>query len=108
MRFVLRWYRTKGWTVSDVSAQCLGYDLHCIKGKQLAHVEVKGSSGSDHQFIITANEMHAWKVDPSFVLALVTNVKSKPEIHQFFGTRAMKSLCFTALSYMAISNRSST
>jgi len=102
MRFVSRWYRAKGWKVSDVSAQCLGYDLHCVRGRQIFHIEVKGSSGLDHQFIITANEMATWKVDPLFVLTLVTNIKKKPEMHQFVGVRAMKSLRFTALSYMAV------
>ncbi len=76
MRFVAQWYRGRGWHVSDVSAQCLGYDLHCVKGPNILHVEVKGSTGQDHQFIITPNEMQKWKVDPLFILSLVTNIKN--------------------------------
>lgn len=106
MRIVSRWFRAKGWKVTDVSAQCLGYDLHCVKGRQVSHVEVKGSSGLEHKFVLTANEMHTWKVDPSFVLSLVTNINNEPEIHQYLGDRAMKSFRFAALSYMAVSNRS--
>ncbi len=105
MQFVSEWYRTKGWKVTDVSSECLGYDLHCAKGRQMAHVEVKGSSGVDRKFIITANEMRTWKTDPVFILSLVTNVNNKPEMHQFIGAQAMNSLQFTALSYMAVTVR---
>ncbi|MCG2760251.1 MAG: DUF3883 domain-containing protein, partial [Candidatus Delongbacteria bacterium] len=103
MRFVTRWYRKKGWSVSDVSAQCRGYDLHCVKGTTILHVEVKGSKGRDHQFIITPNEKQRWEVDPLFVLSLVTNIENTPTINQFKGASAMKSFCFNALSYMAVS-----
>lgn len=106
MRFVTRWYRTRGWSVSDVSAQCRGYDLHCVKGPTILHVEVKGSTGRDHQFIITPNEKQRWEVDPLFVLSLVTNIENTPKINQFKGAGAMKSFCFNALSYMAVSARS--
>jgi len=88
MSFVSRWYQKKGWQVTDVSAECLGYDLHCIKGRQIAHIEVKGSSGVDRKFIITANEMRAWEADPSFVHTLVANVKNKPQLHQFIGAES--------------------
>jgi hypothetical protein len=106
MRIVTRWYQARGWNVSDVSSECLGYDLYCVKGSNRLHVEVKGSKGCDHQFIITLNEMKKWETDPLFVLSLVTNIKNKPEINQFQGPGAMKSFSFNALSYMAVSTRS--
>jgi len=105
MRFVARDYSNLGWTVTDVSAQPLGYDLLCKKRRQVAHVEVKGSSGSILQFILTENERRTWAVDPAFVLAMVTKAGIKPKIYRFPGAHAMKHFRFKPLSYFACAKR---
>lgn len=105
MRFIIRDYSRQGWKVADVSAQSLGYDLLCAKRQQVAHVEVKGSSGSDLQFILTENERRTWAIDPAFVLAVVTNARTRPKIHRFPGARAMKQFRLRPVSYSASANR---
>jgi hypothetical protein len=101
MRFVSRNFQSAGWTVRDVSAQALGYDLSCKKGRQIAHIEVKGSSGSELQFILTEKERATWASDSAFTLALVTNVTTGPTLHRFSGHRAMRRFALRPLSYIA-------
>ncbi len=53
--------RAEGWTVKNVCTENRGYDLACSKRARVRHVEVKGAQGTGSQFIITANEVRAWK-----------------------------------------------
>jgi hypothetical protein len=57
IEFVRCRYEDDGWTVRSVEAQKVGYDLRCNRGNEQAHVEVKGTQGSDVCFIITAAEV---------------------------------------------------
>lgn len=51
---VKRDYRSRGWTVQSREAEKLGYDLQCSRGSAVHHVEVKGVSGPDCSFEVTA------------------------------------------------------
>lgn len=46
------------WTVTDVSSQGKGYDLHCIRGNDQLRVEVKGTVGAGTSVILTKNEVN--------------------------------------------------
>ena len=72
IEFVTRHYEEDGWTVGSVEAQKVGYDLRCDKGNEQAHVEVKGTQGSDICFIITAAEVRNAMIDRKHVTCVVT------------------------------------
>lgn len=78
VRYVTKTYKRQGWKVESVELEKVGYDLHCTKGNQVACVEVKGTSGSREEFILTANEYESAKANEDFVLCIVTNALSKP------------------------------
>jgi hypothetical protein len=101
MRFAARDYKNRGWQVTNVSAQYLGYDLLCTKRRQVAHVEVKGSSGSDLHFILTENERRTWVIDPAFILTVITDATTRPRIHRFTGARTMSKFRLKPVSYSA-------
>lgn len=94
-------YRRLGWSVEDVSQENRGYDLLCSRKSDILHVEVKGTSGSDHSFPITAAEKRAWETDRRFVLALVTDAVNSPTPHLYEGQEAIKRFEFAPVSYMA-------
>jgi hypothetical protein len=72
IEFVTRSYEEDGWTVRSVEAQKVGYDLRCDRGNEQAHVEVKGTQGSDVCFIITAAEVRNAMIDRKHVTCVVT------------------------------------
>jgi Protein NO VEIN, C-terminal len=65
-----------GWSVEDVSAQKLGYDLHIERGQEERHVEVKGTVGSGTSVLLTANEVRHSRSHPAHtVLAVVRRIE---------------------------------
>jgi len=72
IEFVTRRYEEDGWTVRSVEAQKVGYDLRCDRGNEQAHIEVKGTQGSDVCFIITAAEVRNAMIDRGHVTCVVT------------------------------------
>jgi hypothetical protein len=67
---------TEGWSVEDVQTHNKGWDLEFIlpSGERWL-VEVKGSGGPLHSFIITRNEREAAQRQQNFKLFLVTYVR---------------------------------
>ena len=63
-------YRNKGWNVTSVEPQNLGFDLICRKGDIELHVEVKGRSGDKPHFILTAGEYSRAAADASYEPAM--------------------------------------
>jgi len=72
IEFVKLRYEQDGWTVRSVEAQKVGYDLHCDRGNEQAHVEVKGTQGDDVCFIITAAEVRNAMIDRRHFTCVVT------------------------------------
>lgn len=100
--FAIAQLESEGWQVESVEAQKIGYDLHCMQGDRSLHVEVKGTSGEDQLFIITANELTQAKSDSEFVLFLVTKaLESNPSLHCFTGQELVASFSFDPLQYRA-------
>lgn len=93
----------EGWQVESVEAQKTGYDLHCTKGdRSCLHVEVKGTSGEDQLFIITANELAQANSDSEFILFLVTKaLDSHPSLQRFTGQELIASFNFQPMQYRA-------
>lgn len=74
--WVRDWLEAEGWTVGSREADRCGYDLHCTRGNQEQHVEVKGTSGTQQAFILTEKERQQAKTDEHFLLCMVTDVLS--------------------------------
>jgi hypothetical protein len=103
MKHLSKHLKARGWKVNDVSLRKLGYDLHCTRGRSTMHVECKGIAGSRLSFIITRAEQKQWQTNPSFVLGVVTNARSKnPQVDLFRGKRSLSRFRFEPLSFMAI------
>ncbi len=56
MRRATEYFATEGWQVDDVSA-IESYDLRCTRGRQVLHVEVKGTVGAGDSVLLTPNEV---------------------------------------------------
>lgn len=99
VRNVTDFYQKKGWRVRSVEQEKVGYDLHCTKGDQVERVEVKGTSGTKEEFILTANEYAKAQTDATFVLYLVTNSLNKPRPKKYSAKRLLEKFQLTPLSY---------
>jgi len=69
-------YRAHGWDIEDVSARC-PYDLRCTKMGHIAlHVEVKGTTGTGVEVLLTPNEVdHAREHYPNVALFVVAAIR---------------------------------
>ncbi len=101
MGCVMRYYKSRGWKVEDVSAEDRRYDLSCSRGGRCLHVEVKGSAGPEQSFPISSGEKKCWSTDKAYVLALVTKALADPQPHFYEGPEALKEFEFTPTSYIA-------
>jgi len=92
----------QGYTVISREKENLGYDLDASNATALLHVEVKGISGNEIQFPITANELNQSKNDPNFQLFAVTLAGTRNAvIHQFSGALLQKKFKFRPISFIA-------
>lgn len=100
--FVTLLYEGQGWSVKSVESERCGFDLLCRRGRRVAHVEVKGSSGSALQFIVTAAELQRAREDKHFVLAWVKEaLSSNPEVEQWPSKSFLENFEFQACQYWA-------
>lgn len=94
--------RDRGYTVRSRELENLGYDLDAMRGAQVLHVEVKGISGSELQFPITANEVRRSKTDPAFRLMAVTQARTrKPSVYMVSAQQLHRAYRLRALAYLA-------
>jgi hypothetical protein len=78
MRKATQYYTRQGWTVADVSAR-RSYDLRCTRGRELLHVEVKGTTSPGDAVLLTRNEVeHARGAYPNIALFVVAEVRVAP------------------------------
>ena len=95
-------YEHDGWSVHSREAKRCGYDLECRRGTRVRHVEVKGRSSSDMQFVLTPGELRVAEIDPDFELAVVTNALSPaPEMHLFDGKAFLANFRLSPIRYVA-------
>ena len=69
---VIKYYKAKGYSHTDVTKKNFGYDFIFTNGKNEHHVEVKGSSNNDGRFFMTRNE-DSYREHPQWRFALVSN-----------------------------------
>ena len=75
---VIKYYKAKGYSYTDVTKKNCGYDFIFAKGKKKLHVEVKGSSNNDGRFFMTPNE-DSYREHPQWRFALVSKaLTAKP------------------------------
>ena len=82
MDVVMTAYRSDDFDVEDVSAAKYGWDVTARKGPQEFHIEVKGVTGPLVTFLLTAKEHKTAKVDPQWVLAVVTKALTDPQYYE--------------------------
>lgn len=64
----------EGWKVDDVSTT-RSYDLHCERGEDILHVEVKGTTGDGASVLLTPNEVElARDRHPDTALVIVSGI----------------------------------
>lgn len=94
--------RSEGFIVRTRERDKIGYDLECHRKGEERHIEVKGTSGSELKFILTANEYKQSKNDPKFWIVAVTAARTKAAaIHSFSGDNFVQQFELRPLSYMA-------
>lgn len=103
VEFVTKQYKKDGWVVASVELAKCGYDLKCSKLGLEEHVEVKGVSGIETAFIITANEVREAKNNPRFVICVVTSaVSASPKMNKFTGAEFVKKFNLNEIAYRAV------
>ncbi|WP_432106027.1 DUF3883 domain-containing protein [Streptomyces sp. bgisy091] len=71
--FAIDHYEAEGWTVEKLGKP---YDLHCTRGKEERHVEVKGTTGAATSVELTINEvLHARDKDNTVDLYVVSDIR---------------------------------
>lgn len=99
VKHVTKTYTREGWKVESVEQEKVGYDLYCTKGSRVACVEVKGKSGGQEEFILTANEYESAKGNEDFVICIVTNAITKPILKKYSGKQLLEKFQMKPLSY---------
>jgi hypothetical protein len=100
--FVNRWFKAKGCSIKSVQEAKLGYDFVCQKENKIRHVEVKGVSGINPEFIVTANEMRQAKTKPSYRFFVVTEALSKrPAYIRLTGSQFFRKYRTNPIQYFA-------
>ena len=75
MEMATEYFHQLGWIVKDVSPN-KPYDLNCMRGDDELHVEVKGTTSSGAQILLTPNEVkHAQRKYPDMALFIAINLQ---------------------------------
>jgi hypothetical protein len=95
-------YTAKGWDVRSVESEGRGFDLECRRETNEENVEVKGVSGSQQCFIITAGEVQQSRANPKFVLYVVTEARSqRPTLNRYTGEEFSQRFKLAPIQYRA-------
>jgi len=96
-------YDLAGWKVRSVERDKCGFDLECHKGETTENVEVKGVSGTERSFFITAGEVEQAKINSKFVLIVVTSaLSSSPVMTRYSGTEFFRRFELKVVQYRAV------
>jgi hypothetical protein len=103
-------YQNDGWIVVSLETEKCGFDLLCQKDGVEKHIEVKGISGNEISFIITANELRKAQSDPYFTIYAVTSALSEnPTLHPFTAQQFLEKFSLNEIAYRAaIKNKKTT
>ena len=96
------YYEKRGYEIISREKENLGYDFDVRRAGEELHVEVKGISGSDLRFPITANEIARARSDSKFRLTVVTKaVSGQRQIHAFSRKDFLKHFDFKPFAFFA-------
>jgi len=99
-------FQNDGWTVVSLETQKCGFDLLCQRDGDEKHIEVKGISGTEISFIITANELRKAQSDPYFTIYAVTSALSEnPTLHSFTAQQFLENFSLDEIAYRAAIKR---
>jgi hypothetical protein len=97
-----KWYRHEGWNVVSCERDCCGFDLRCVRNRAEQNAEVKGVAGADQAFVITEGEVNQARMNPHFVLWVVTNALSRrPTANRYSGAEFLRHFQLTPIQYRA-------
>ena len=101
--YVRNYFEEIGWSVKSVELEKdKGFDLLCTKGDLEERVEVKGVSGSDPSFIITANELRKAETDSLWKIHIVYCLDSNSPKHDIWsGTEFIIAYLCKPIQYQA-------
>lgn len=100
---VKKHYESDGWNVHSVERQKCGFDLECYKAGIIENVEVKGVSGTEQSFIITAGEVEQARTNRNFVLVVVTSsLSASPGITHYSGPEFIGRFGLSVVQYRAV------
>lgn len=68
-----QYFEAQDWSVENVGSWAC-YDLHCRRGVEELHVEVKGTTGAGVTVSLTANEVQHAETHPNVALVVVTDI----------------------------------
>jgi hypothetical protein len=107
IRAVTKEYESRGWKVQSKERERCGYDLFCNNGPAEEHVEVKGISGPECIFQITAGEVSKAESDPEFRLVAVTNAGdgNGRKLSSFTGPQFLRQFGLVPIRFMASPRR---
>lgn len=75
MKSAEEYFRSQGWSVEDVSGH-RSYDLHCTKGDEILHVEVKGTTQDGSEVLVTVAEVElARRESPKTLLYVLAEIE---------------------------------
>jgi len=99
--FVTAHYRAARWTISSVEEDKIGYDLVAQRGRIERHLEVKGLSGTEPRFVLTAREYREAGADSRFRLCLVTSATTPGQQHlrEWTGVDLLAQATFSPTAY---------
>jgi hypothetical protein len=88
VEIVTGYYEGDGFEVVSRESERVGFDLDCVKraprrAPLVEHAEVKGLSGGEFDFVVTAREVECAKTDPLFALWVVTHALGDYEVYKF-------------------------
>jgi hypothetical protein len=102
INFVSTLLKSEGWDVETVEQQKCGYDLKCRKQRKEIDVEVKGVSGNEVAFPITAGEIRQAIGNNIFRLYCVTRALSnRPKYYFWHGKEFMNAFDLLPTQYIA-------
>lgn len=100
IELVSKRYKSNGWVVKSVEKERKGFDLLCRKGRLEEHVEVKGISGFEKDFTLTANEYQYASKESRFRICIVTGaLTTSPEIYDFSFTELVSEFQIEPVAY---------
>ena len=95
IKYVVAYYVSLGYSVTERQSDNCGYDLFVKKGKSVLKVEVKGTSLDEQRFFLSRNE-RVKSVDPQWRFAIVSNALDNPDL-SVYNTKKWKRLSISSL-----------